>query len=535
MCNPINTINGVSDYYGEPIAFYLPSISKPDEAFTEIESFALEVQAGSFVCGDNRVPNASPNQPFYMVTAGPWAGPSAVLGGWNAGPGVYPANVTSQGLRSIGLVQQDLSGLHNDYPAASFFDIYVHVFLPPVTGTLTANAFPVQAGTVPTSMGLQAAELANAAANPLIITNNGITSFPPQVTYIHGQTPAVPINFVGDNSPWWTNGEVFGYLILAGHGVFSCTNSDDATNCCGTVESMLDQALGPVGAPNPPMPVPWSRADNSFPTAGTYLHSVENVLLPTGAETNDLSDSVSFSLNGTAVTMSHVYLGPFSNSVAPPAAYQTTNYTGSNIGVSFNLAIEGLLGSFSGTASSVSMVISNTGLPSATLHYATPPGMTNYTVVMASMAATRCVCPNLGLFMFLQADPSSTNASLGEETIEAATSGYAVSVYDDVHWQLSTDGDNWDGVDANRAMRLVTSLPANTKTVSPVLVIGSVVTNTAGISTVQLKWDVAATLQVASTLAGTNQWTSLTSSNTYGPYTITIGTNQQQFFRLKFP
>lgn len=84
---------------------------------------------------------------------------------------------------------------------------------------------------------LQLAQLSNGPSGPLIIENTNVTTLPPAVVYIHGETEAVPVYFVYNNSPYWSAGDLFGWLLLAGHGVLSCSNnvngsSGGASNCC---------------------------------------------------------------------------------------------------------------------------------------------------------------------------------------------------------------------------------------------------------------------------------------------------------------
>jgi hypothetical protein len=85
-----------------------------------------------------------------------------------------------------------------DFPADSFFDIFVDVDIP------TGGSFP-------------GATLTNEM--PLIVQNTNLTSFPPQVVYIHGSSTAVPILFTNTTASWHA-GDVFGVLVLAGHGTF---------------------------------------------------------------------------------------------------------------------------------------------------------------------------------------------------------------------------------------------------------------------------------------------------------------------------
>ena len=91
----------------------------------------------------------------------------------------------------------------NDFPAQSFFDVFVDVDLP-AGGT---NTIPFPGATLYNSM-------------PLIVQNTNLTSFPPQLVYIHGMSTAVPIKFRTGGS-LWSAGDTFGVLTLAGHGVFT--------------------------------------------------------------------------------------------------------------------------------------------------------------------------------------------------------------------------------------------------------------------------------------------------------------------------
>ena len=234
MSSPIDKIGGASDYYAVPSDFEIPSSSPPDylsnpnEIFTEIESFNLEVYPGEYDCGDQRVPSTSTMSQFTLLSAGP-----------NAGPAAYPGYVSNQGLRSIGIVQQEYTVNYPAKPAKSFFNIFVNAYLPGESGTFTANTFPVPS--YPASWpvpsypygSLQLAQLSNGPSGPLIIENTNVTSLPPAVVYIHGETEAVPVYFVYNNGSYWNAGDLFGWLLLAGHGVLSCTNdSTGGTNSC---------------------------------------------------------------------------------------------------------------------------------------------------------------------------------------------------------------------------------------------------------------------------------------------------------------
>jgi hypothetical protein len=94
---------------------------------------------------------------------------------------------------------------NSDFPARSFFNVYVKVDLP-------------------ASGALPAVQLVN--VNPLLVVNSAIYSIPPHVFYIHGNTNAVPVYFntpISISNPNGTvtipRGTLFGQLTLGGHGM----------------------------------------------------------------------------------------------------------------------------------------------------------------------------------------------------------------------------------------------------------------------------------------------------------------------------
>jgi len=101
----------------------------------------------------------------------------------------------------------------NDFPASSFFDVFVQVDMP-ACGT---GGFP-------------GATLYN--TSPLIVKNFNITVFPPKIVYLHDASTAVPILFKNANPPKWNADDILGYFVLAGHGIgFTDSQSDiDAFN-----------------------------------------------------------------------------------------------------------------------------------------------------------------------------------------------------------------------------------------------------------------------------------------------------------------
>jgi len=105
-----------------------------DELFTEIEQMNLvgyvdrnSGQSNGTPCIDKRVPSSS-DLATVTVKAGP--------GGLGIGASL-PSN-----RRSIGMVQQ-ITVAPNDFPAQSFFDVFVEVSLPRVLGTIANTAFPL--------------------------------------------------------------------------------------------------------------------------------------------------------------------------------------------------------------------------------------------------------------------------------------------------------------------------------------------------------------------------------------------------------
>ena len=86
-----------------------------------------------------------------------------------------------------------------DFPANSFFDVFVQVEVPGPAG--------------PPNI-----ELVN--VDPLLVESESITSFPPKVLYVHGNSSAVPLYFYTDIPVLGVHrGDLFGQLTLAGHGV----------------------------------------------------------------------------------------------------------------------------------------------------------------------------------------------------------------------------------------------------------------------------------------------------------------------------
>ena len=117
-----------------------------------------------------------------------------------------------------------------DFPANSFFNIYVDVILP--------------------GLGAGGGSLTLINNTPLLVENPGITSFPPKVVYIHGNPTAVPLVFQSDDPALGAHaGDTFGILTLAGHGVgFDQNNAADGkqfeNEVAAETEMAVDQQYG---------------------------------------------------------------------------------------------------------------------------------------------------------------------------------------------------------------------------------------------------------------------------------------------------
>lgn len=126
-------------------------------------------------------------------------------------------------------------GLPNqNFPASSFFDVFVQVDIPACGG------FP-GAFTPSTLYNLM----------PLVVKNNQVTSFPPKVVYLHDSTSIVPILFLypdTQNPSRWQKDDILGYFLLVGHGVGYGGN--DLADFNKTMQGQSNASC-PIGPPPP--------------------------------------------------------------------------------------------------------------------------------------------------------------------------------------------------------------------------------------------------------------------------------------------
>ena len=114
-----------------------------------------------------------------------------------------------------------------DFPASSFFDVFVEVDVPALGG------FPI-------------VKLVN--VDPLLVQSDSITTFPPTVLYVHGNSSAVPLYFYADILEVGIHrGDLFGQLTVAGHGV-GFTEADVPEFEAAEMESEMHRGRLPLQA-----------------------------------------------------------------------------------------------------------------------------------------------------------------------------------------------------------------------------------------------------------------------------------------------
>ena len=397
-----DTILGYGDYPAIPFLWFTAP-SPTEEVLTEIKSFVLETvnAATGEICSNALVPMAPPNYP--MVRAGTFAGVSP---------------------RSLGIVQENVANgpPPPDFPARSFFDIFVEVNLPPLPGTESSVAFPAT-GAILTN------------GQPLIVTNLGLTSFPPQVIYIHGgNTNAVELRFKFDNPPYWAAGDLFGTLVLAGHGTF--------TNDCTQEAALVAAVLGTPTVPMPETPTEWLRPTNLAPSPGS---SYQSLLTDTNPPAG--SDTLMFTMPGAGTFYCRNFNeGNFSNPITPPSPGSVATYNASNVQATFEFSLD----------QQTWYPLQATGTLSVTMSNTTPAGSAISTfdteIVQMNLSGSGFIGP-------VAIRESPTKQSLGKHTIRSDPRGYRISSFFDVFTEISPDGgETW--IPSDRSIRMSASAPA---------------------------------------------------------------------------
>lgn len=154
-------------------------------------------------------PGALP--PGFSQTAGNDTILTALLNMSLSGGGItVTANTTggAPGGNSLGEVQANQSTV--DFPATSFFDVFVDISLPGGLGTFSNST-------------------------PLLVENTDLMSLPPMVIYTHmGSLGSVPL--VGDNGGPFA-GDTIGTILLSGHGVGYNNNQSSEQSFEGQIEA----------------------------------------------------------------------------------------------------------------------------------------------------------------------------------------------------------------------------------------------------------------------------------------------------------
>lgn len=456
---------GYSDYPSIPFAWFAAPLGT-DEVLTEIKTFVLKTvnDATGQHCPNPLIPTAPPNYP--MVKAGTFAGVSP---------------------RSLGIVQEDGLPGPPDFPARSFFDIFVEVNLPSLPGTESSVAFPVTGAILTNSL-------------PLIVTNLSLTSFPPQVIYIHGgNTNAVQLRFKFNNPPYWAAGDLFGTLVLAGHGTF--------TNDCTQEAALAAAVLGTPNAPVAEMPTEWLRATTLAPSPGSSYDSLMTDPNPPGG-----SDTLIYTIPGQGTLFARDFsLGNLLNPIPPPPYLGTNYYNPSNTLATLQLSIDGQNWFPAQASGPLSVMMFNTS----------PNGSTMSTY---NTEITQMILHGVGPFGNFILRESQTKESAGKHTIRSDPRGFRISSFFDVFTELSTDGANY--VPADRSIRMSASAPP---AAPGTLFISRLATG----SGVTLQWLGPFTLQSSTDVRGT--YTDI-SGSTGGPllnsWTVAPALNQQ-YFRLR--
>jgi hypothetical protein len=426
--------------YGDTVSSYPPSIPPTPfvfaapgtrEVLTEIQTFTLALMYTNCGCGSAMVPCPPPGYTANMVMAGQH-NPDLTL------PPILPVPAGATFQRSVGLVQSQANSGANvgntayDFPASSFFDIFVEVNLPNASppnyaNTVSTTAFP------PTG-----AALYSDPTQPLIVqdvppnsdaNNPAVCSLPPRAVYIHGANTFAPNLYFALNGPinpvthlpYYSAGDILGSVVLAGHGVL--TPCDPPTP---NEELLITATLGTSNQAKPWMPIGWLFPDPRFPWPTATYDSLPGTNLGGGSV-----DAVSFPINTSALWLRGLSLSNFVNSTNLPPYGSSVVYTNPVTSMTCELSIDGT-NYFPGTASGpMQILISNTNPPVG--------DVTNYSLQMLQLTLTGSTF--FGNFYLNQ---DSNTVSSGSHIVRTGPSGgYQIGSYLDLALTISTDNQNF--------------------------------------------------------------------------------------------
>lgn len=162
--------------------------------------------------------------------------------------------------RPVSAGQVVAGSVSEDFPAKSFFNVFVIVDLP-------------AAGVLP------AIQLVN--VDPLLVQHTNVMSFPPRVIYQHGNSSAVSMYFNNDvtipdprggTDLQITRGTLLGQLTLAGHGVGMGASEVESVQ----VELENETETGKGGMPINPTPTPKVHIEDFAPDYHQSLPAIED-------------------------------------------------------------------------------------------------------------------------------------------------------------------------------------------------------------------------------------------------------------------
>ncbi len=340
----------------------------PNEVLTEIKDFNLyplgSCPANSNGCPCPQLPPADSwsdlGPTFPLVRAG-------YFNNYNGSSGVIGNYLK----HSIGMVQSKTIPAPNpgnpdntDFPADSFFDIYVEITLPPVPGSVSADAFPAIGAVLTNTL-------------PLIITATDLAGFPPSVVYTHTGAPdnqfAVALKFRDDGNfktgisgpRYYYAGDTFGYVLLAGHGLLEpCPGQ---TNGCSNLTNFVNAVYGPPEQLGPRAVVGRDFSNALFPVALSLYASVPGTNYSRGS-----ADAIHFTNGPTDLRARSFRVSNFLTQVPLPPANSSLIYTSTNAAVSFEISTDGTnFISATGVATNLQVLIINTNPPvgNTTVYY----------------------------------------------------------------------------------------------------------------------------------------------------------------------
>jgi hypothetical protein len=333
----------------------------PNEVLTEIQAFSLSPLG---ICGGNSNSPAPPQLPppdswsnlgIALVRAG-------YDNSYNGGGGNYLK-------KSIGMVQSTYhpgtgspDSVH-DFPtvggADSFFDIYVEVTLPPIPNSVSEFAFPVTGAILTNTL-------------PLIITATDLSGFPPSVVYTHTGAPdnqfTVPLKFKdtslknipGTTTPYYSAGDTFGTIVLAGHGLLDpCAKANN-------LEIFVNAVFGPPEQLAPRGVVGRHFSNALFPSTDSLYVSAP------GTNFGGRSvDAVLFTNGATVLRARSFRVSSFANPISLPPANSSVIYTNTNTVVTFDISTDNTNFISASGAGQMQVLIVNSNSPAGNTRYFT--------------------------------------------------------------------------------------------------------------------------------------------------------------------